>query len=187
MDEYAAGWAHNGGLPVHLWLRNDGRLGIKPIKELTKLRKKKLVSLEDKSVEETNAILAHVKGNMLELCVEFQDAVASEYGVKVLKSDSGNVETLLYYDSKEETLNVLKKTNDSKLPSQSQGGKLLLNGERLRLYIYIDCSIVECYANELKSITTRGYPQIEALGLEIWANDRVTVKSMEVWEMNPAF
>jgi beta-fructofuranosidase len=185
-DEYEAGWAHNGGLPVQLWLRDDGRLGVKPIEELTKLRKKKLVSLENLSVEETNDILAHVKGNMLEIYVEFQDAVASEYGVNVLKSDSGNVGTLLYYNSKEETLNVKKKTNGSN-PAQPQSGKLLLNREQLKLHIYVDCSIVECYANELKSITTRVYPDIEALGLEIWANDSVTVKSMEVWEMNPGF
>ncbi|WP_165997521.1 GH32 C-terminal domain-containing protein [Bacillus sp. Cs-700] len=185
-DEYEAGWAHNGGLPVQLWLRDDGRLGVKPIEELTKLRKEKLVSLESLSVEETNHILAHVKGNMLEICVEFQGDVANEYGVKVLKSDCGNVETLLSYNGREETLNVIKKTNDSS-PAQAQGGKLLLNGEQLKLHIYVDCSIVECYANELKSITTRVYPDIEAFGLEIWANDSVTVKSMEVWEMGAAF
>lgn len=185
-DEYDAGWAHNGGLPVQLWLRDDDRLGVKPIEELIKLRKKKLVSLENQSVEESNDILASVKGNMLEICVEFQDAVASEYGVKVLKSDRGDVETFLYYNRQEETLNVKKKTNDSN-PVQAQGGELLLNGEQLKLHIYVDCSIVECYANELKSITTRVYPDIEALGIELWANDHIRVKSMEVWEMGPGF
>ncbi|MYL65709.1 glycoside hydrolase [Bacillus hwajinpoensis] len=185
-DEYEAGWAHNGGLPVQLWLRDDGRLGVKPIEELIKLRKKKLVSLENLSIEETNDILAHVKGNMLEICVEFQDAVASEYGVKVLKSDCGNVETFLCYNSVEETLNVKKKAGDSN-DTHSQGGKISLNGEQLKLHIYVDCSIVECYANELKSITTRVYPEIEALGIEVWANDHLRVKSMEVWEMGPAF
>ncbi|WP_283153795.1 LamG-like jellyroll fold domain-containing protein [Guptibacillus hwajinpoensis] len=185
-DEYEAGWAHNGGLPVQLWLRDDERLGVKPIEELIKLRKKKLVSLENQSVEESNVILANVKGNMLEICVEFQDAVASEYGVKVLKSDRGNVETFLYYNRQEETLNVKKKTNDSN-PVQAQGGELLLNGEQLKLHIYVDCSIVECYANELKSITTRVYPDIEALGIELWANAHIRVKSMEVWEMGPGF
>lgn len=29
--EYQAGWAHNGGLPLSVYLREDGQLGIEPI------------------------------------------------------------------------------------------------------------------------------------------------------------
>lgn len=69
-----------------------------------------------------------------------------------------------------------------------QGGKLELGGENLKLQIYLDRSMVEAYANELKSLTTRVYPsRTDALGMQIWGDGTLTVKSMEVWEMKPAF
>lgn len=46
--------------------------------------------------------------------------------------------------------------------------------------------MVEAYANGLKSLTTRVYPsRTDALGLEIWGDGSLTVKSMEVWDMKP--
>lgn len=69
-----------------------------------------------------------------------------------------------------------------------QGGTLELDGENLKLQIYLDRSMVEAYANELKSLTTRVYPsRKDALGIQIWGAGTLTVKSLEVWEMKPAF
>ncbi|MNI73342.1 hypothetical protein D3C73_1293430 [compost metagenome] len=65
-----------------------------------------------------------------------------------------------------------------------QGGKLELLGENLKLHIYLDRSMVEVYANGLKSLTTRVYPsRPDALGLRIWSDGEPVVKSIEIWEM----
>ncbi|MNJ71018.1 hypothetical protein D3C77_675180 [compost metagenome] len=65
-----------------------------------------------------------------------------------------------------------------------QGGKLELLGENLKLHIYLDRSMVEAYANGLKSLTTRVYPSREdALGLEIWGDGELVVKSLDIWDM----
>ncbi len=72
--------------------------------------------------------------------------------------------------------------------SRVQGGRLELNGENLMLQIYLDRSMVEAYANELKSLTIRVYPsRPDALGIQIWGDGTLTVKSMGIWEMKPVF
>lgn len=46
--------------------------------------------------------------------------------------------------------------------------------------------MVEAYANGLKSLTTRVYPsRKDAMGLEVWGDDKLTVTSLEVWDMKP--
>lgn len=188
--DYSAGWAHNGGLPVSVFLREDGRLGVEPIEELQTLRGEKLVSFKDKSLEEANVLLKEVKGDMLEIKLELEADKAEQMGIQVRRSPNGEEETLLYYDIEDAMLKVnrTKTTLDRFERSKGiQGGKLELNGENVKLHIYLDRSMIEAYANGLKSLTTRAYPsRVDSLGLQIWGNGSLTVKSMEVWEMRSA-
>ncbi|GGD13215.1 LamG-like jellyroll fold domain-containing protein [Pontibacillus salipaludis] len=174
-EEFDAGWAHNGGLPVELWLREDGQLGMKPIEELQGLRGEKLLSFENGSLGEANEQVAHVKGDQLEIRLKVRGDVA---GVKVRKSNDGSEETLVYYNRRNETLNVRK------VNGEEQGGTLSIGEDVIDLHIYVDGSMVECYANGLKSITTRTYPNVLAEGLELWGGDDITIVSLEVWEMH---
>ncbi|MNO12503.1 Sucrose-6-phosphate hydrolase [compost metagenome] len=185
--EYKSGWAHNGGLPLSVYLREDGRLGIEPIQELQSLRGAKRQSLQDKSLAEANVLLGDVKGDMLEIQLEIEPGSAAQFGIKVRKSPDGEEETLLYYDLNEAML-LVDRTKTTQHPGEKckgvQGGKLELLGENLKLHIYLDRSMVEMYANGLKSLTTRVYPgRKDALGLEIWGTGELLVKSMEIWEM----
>ncbi|WP_314001260.1 GH32 C-terminal domain-containing protein [uncultured Paenibacillus sp.] len=189
--DYKAGWAHNGGLPVSLYLREDGRLGVEPIEELQSLRGKRLVSFTNKSAEEANDLLANVKGDMLDIVLELEPGTAKQFGLNVRRSPDGEEETLLYYDAEASTLNVnRRKTALDQLERSKgiQGGRLEINGENLKLHIYLDRSMIEVYANGLKSLTTRAYPsRNDALGLQVWGDGSVNVKSMEAWGMNSAF
>ena len=55
----------------------------------------------------------------------------------------------------------------------------------LRLRIYIDKSMVECFLNDRKTVTTRAYPErSDADGLRLFYVGDVTVKSMVVWELD---
>lgn len=185
--EYKSGWAHNGGLPLSVFLRDDGRLGIEPVQELQSLRGTKKLSLQDKSLTEANVLLGDVQGDMLEIQLEIEPGSATQFGIKVRKSPDGEEETLLYYDLNEAML-LVDRTKTTQHPGEKcsgvQGGKLELLGENLKLHIYLDRSMVEVYANGLKSLTTRVYPsRKDALGLEIWGDGEPLVKSMEIWEM----
>jgi len=106
----------------------------------------------------------------------------------VRRSPRGEEETLLYYDSSQEKL-LVDRTKTTLSEEEKckgiQGGSLQLNGEHLKLHIYLDRSMVEAYANGLKSLTTRVYPTREdALGLQIWGDGQLMVKSLDIWELS---
>nr|QAT77244.1 endoinulinase [Paenibacillus polymyxa] len=185
--EYKSGWAHNGGLPLSVYLRDDGRLGIEPIQELQSLRSAKRLSLRDQSLAETNVRLRDVHGDMLEIQLELEPGSAKQFGIKVRCTPDGEEETLLYYDWNQAML-MVDRSKTTLHPGEKcggiQGGKLELLGENLKLRIYLDRSMVETYANGLKSLTTRVYPsRMDALGLEIWGDGEPFVKSLEIWDM----
>lgn len=185
--EYQSGWAHNGGLPLSVYLREDGRLGIEPIQELESLRGKKRLSIREKTLTEANDLLKDVQGDMLEIQLELEPGSAGQLGIKVRCTPDGEEETLLYYDRNESML-LADRTKTTQHPGEKcrgiQGGRLELPGENLKLHIYLDRSMVEVYANGLKSLTTRVYPsRKDALGLEIWGDGEPLVKSMEIWDM----
>ncbi|MCF2720413.1 GH32 C-terminal domain-containing protein [Paenibacillus sp. UKAQ_18] len=185
--EYKSGWAHNGGLPLSVYLRDDGRLGIEPIQELQSLRGPKRLSLRDQSLAETNVQLRNVHGDMLEIQLELEPGSAKQFGIKVRCTPDGEEETLLYYDWNQAML-MVDRSKTTLHPGEKcrgiQGGKLELLGENLKLHIYLDRSMVEAYANGLKSLTTRVYPsRMDALGLEIWGDGEPFVKSLDIWDM----
>ncbi|WP_342418333.1 GH32 C-terminal domain-containing protein [Paenibacillus sp. FSL H8-0168] len=185
--EYKSGWAHNGGLPLSVYLRDDGRLGIEPIQELQSLRGAKRLSLRDQSLAETNVQLRDVRGDMLEIQLELEPGSAKQFGIKVRCTPDGEEETLLYYDWNQAML-MVDRSKTTLHPGEKcrgiQGGKLELLGENLKLHIYLDRSMVEAYANGLKSLTTRVYPsRMDALGLEIWGDGEPFVKSLDIWDM----
>ncbi|KAF6579779.1 GH32 C-terminal domain-containing protein [Paenibacillus sp. EKM212P] len=185
--EYKSGWAHNGGLPLSVYLRDDGRLGIEPIQELQSLRGAKRLSLREQSLAEINVQLRDVHGDMLEIQLELEPGSAKQFGIKVRCTPDGEEETLLYYDWNQAML-MVDRSKTTLHPGEKcrgiQGGKLELLGENLKLHIYLDRSMVEAYANGLKSLTTRVYPsRMDALGLEIWGDGEPFVKSLDIWDM----
>ncbi|QDY82654.1 glycoside hydrolase [Paenibacillus polymyxa] len=185
--EYKSGWAHNGGLPLSVYLRDDGRLGIEPIQELQLLRGPKRLSLRNQSLAETNVQLRNVQGDMLEIQLELEPGSAKKFGIKVRCTPDGEEETLLYYDWNQ-TMLLVDRSKTTLHPGEKcggvQGGKLELLGENLKLHIYLDRSMVEAYANGLKSLTTRVYPsRMDALGLKIWGDGDLFVKSLDIWDM----
>lgn len=193
-QEYDAGWAHNAGLPVELTLRPDGQVGIQPISELQSLRGNQLVNItSDTSIADANQILANIQSDTLEIELELDGGLANEYGLMVRKSPQGEEETVIYYknSSQEFWVNREKSSLDPEVLKGYQGGEVDLNGEHVKMRIFLDKSMVEAYLNGVKSLTTRVYPtRTDALGLELWGNEdqnTITVKSMKVWEMNSAY
>lgn len=185
--EYQAGWAHNAGLPLSIYLREDGRLGIEPIQELQSLRGKKHVSFKKKSLREANDLLTSVRGDRLEIQVELQSSTAQKIGIKVRCTPDRAEETLLYYDQNDAQL-LVDRTKSTLNPQEVckgiQGGTLAIHDDALKLHIYLDGSMIEAYANGLKSLTTRVYPsRPDALELELWSDGELEVISMEVWDM----
>jgi len=191
---YDLGWAHNAGLPVSLSLGDDGELRIEPIEELASLRGEQLVSFTGKNLNEANELIKDIKGDTLEIELEIEPQDAEKFGIIVRRSPNGEEETLLYYNNDNKTFSVdrNKTTLNPDLKNNYcygvQGGKVDLKGENLKLRIFLDRSMLEVYINNRKSLTTRVFPSRgDSMGLQIWADGNITVKSMKVWRMKSAY
>lgn len=188
---YDSGWDGNAGLPVILFLREDGQLGVKPVPELESLRSERLVTLESVSLQEANRYLKAIQGTMLEIqllaCIPTNRLI----GIKVRCSPDGAEETVIYYDSRYKTFNIDR--NKSSLTANVhqrgiQGGPLHLADNVLRLHVYVDHSMIEAYANDLKSITSRVYPsRDDATGLALWGSADLTIDRLDVWRLCSAY
>lgn len=189
--EFDSGWAHDAGMPVSLSLLEDGRLGVEPICEIEQLRDSLLLQLSDVSLEEANYRLQDIHGTMLEIDILFIPGPANRYGVSLRRSPEGEEETNLYYDSPKCHLGVdrSRSTLDAnERTTGNQGGELILNGAPLHLRVFVDRSLIEAYANGLKSLTTRTYPsRLDADGICLFADGDIQIKTLRIWRMNPNF
>jgi sucrose-6-phosphate hydrolase SacC (GH32 family) len=188
---YDSGWDGNAGLPVILFLHDDGQLGVKPVPELETLRGEHLVHLDNVSLSEANQRLVEVSGTMLEIQLDLRLIDGQKGGVLCRRSPDGEEETLIYYDARHSTFNIDRdKSSLAAVVHQrgTQGGPLRLSDGVLRLRIYLDQSMIEAYANDLKSITSRVYPtRDDATGLALWGSSDLDVERIDVWQMRSAY
>ncbi|WP_343418258.1 GH32 C-terminal domain-containing protein [Candidatus Flexifilum breve] len=169
---YDSGWWGNAGLPIQLFLHEDGELGLRPIPELETLRTDHLIALENVSLAEANTQLEGLRGKMLEIEVTACIAEGERFGVSVRRSPQGEEETRIGYDARHAQFFIDRnRASLSATVHQQgvQGGSLRLSDGRLRLKVYIDHSMIEAYANDRKSLTSRVFPRREdATGLALW-------------------
>ncbi|UJF36452.1 GH32 C-terminal domain-containing protein [Paenibacillus hexagrammi] len=190
-QHYDAGWAHNAGLPVVLSLRNDTELGITPIEELNSLRGDQIVNVEQSNLAQANDKLQQVKGDMLEIILEAHVGSAKKLGFKLRATTDGQEETNLYYDVENKLLSIdrMKSSLDPDILKGIQSGNMELDGDLLKLHMYLDRSMIEAYANGKKSITSRIYPtRGDAMNVSLWSDGGdIDIQSLKVWKMNSAY
>lgn len=187
-DEWDAGWAHNGGLPITLSLGADGDLRLAPIGEVASLRRKLLVELRDASVADAVEALAAVHGDALEIELELvPSAAAGKRGMSVRVAPGRAELTDLYVDAARGRLEIDRTRTSADHAYGVQGGAFALSGEPLRMRIFLDRSMVEAYVNERKSLTSRIYPtRADADGLALLAAAGDRIVSLKVWAMAAA-
>lgn len=178
--EFTSGWAHNGGMPNELYLNDDNILGIKPINEVTSLRKKKLLCFENTKLSEINEELKHISGNMFEVNLESEKC---NIGISILHGES-DITTIKYEKESEKYL----ASNNDKVISKYRGliDKVTISKE-IKLNCFLDYSMLECYINESKSITVRNYTTIAKRQVILDGNEDVVIKYFEIWEMESAY
>jgi beta-fructofuranosidase len=172
----AAGWAGAMSLPRELTLGPDGKLRMRPTAEVERLRGKPLG--------------AHPEGDCLELIAEIDPGDAPQAGLRLHAAPDGSEQTLLYYDRAGRRL-VLDRSKSSLDPSADRGeqsGSLeLAPGERLRLRVFLDGSVLEIFANERACLTGRIYPtRAQSKGIELFASGgKAKLASMQSWQIQP--
>ena len=201
----SSGWASVMTLPRVLSLAEDGTLGIEPVPELETLRwnHRRWAGIRLTS----EMVIKEVSGNCLELIAEFDSSTATTFGLKVQRSPDGVEETAVFYMPESDSLiidfskSTLDKTvkyprftprdepegldDANRYASTQQAPFELADGERLKLHIFLDRSVLEIFANGRQCMTQRIYPTREdSLGVSVFSSGgETTLKSLDVWEM----
>jgi sucrose-6-phosphate hydrolase SacC (GH32 family) len=195
---HASGFAHNGGTPVELSLDGNDRLNVAPIQEMEKLRTDKLLEMRDADPALVNDALEGLEADTVELSLEIEPGDATEYGFFCRQTPDRDEETLVYYDEEQydgeiRTDRTNTSLDDDLMQKEKERSSLTTSGpvavdhtsENLRFRAFLDKSSIECYVNDLKSVSTRAFPsRDDAHELQVYHNGSVTVTSIEVWAMD---
>ncbi|EMR04677.1 GH32 C-terminal domain-containing protein [Cesiribacter andamanensis] len=186
LHAYNMGWAHNAGLPLSLSVDQQGRLLFEPIQEVENKRGQQLLSLKNMSLVDANKALATITGDVLEIKVTLEHKGKQPYGLIVRKSPTGAEQTKLYYNPEQETFGIDRMKTSQFQENGIDEGPLSLAGAPFELRVFLDKSMLEAYVNKRRSITSRTYCALkDALGIEVFGDPAVQVKSLEVWALNP--
>ncbi|HJN52460.1 MAG: GH32 C-terminal domain-containing protein [Pseudomonadales bacterium] len=184
------GWSGAMSLPRVLSLGDDGQLRMDVPEEIEALRygafKKEDFALQS----DTDMVIDGIGGNSLELSIDIDSSEASEYGVKVYVSPDGLEETTIFYDAVEGKLKVdTRKSGPADTPKSVEAGPFeLKEGERLKLRVFVDKSVVEVFANSRQAVMRRVYPsRPDSLGVSLFSTGGTTqVLRLEAWNMSPS-
>jgi beta-fructofuranosidase len=157
-----AGWAGVQSLPRQVLLSQEGRLLFEPVAEVRQLRRER-VSLPAQPLKSGEEVpVPGLAGDRWELLVEIHPQEAQRCGIRIAHTaDEGQVTTIVFSRA-EETLSV-DRTRSSRYEQVTRDVRSapfsLKEGERLRLHVWIDRSVLEVYANGHTCLTSRIYPQ----------------------------
>jgi len=195
---YSEHWDQIMSVPQHLTLGQDKLLRIEPVAALASLRG------EHQHVDRTllpanqEMVLDHIRGNTMELAVEFDPKEARWVQLNVLRSPNAEEQTSITFFNFDRQLAywyqtpgqvVLDGSRSSTLPDvwlrPPDRAVMRRGGEPLRLRVFIDRSVVEVFVNERQYLATRVYPgRKDSLGVSLRAQGQDAVlQSLDAWQM----
>ena len=184
------GWSGTLSLPRVLSLGDDGLLRMDVPEEIEALRYGGVRTGQFVVPADEEMPMDGVTGNSFELQVELEGAEASHFGVKVCVSPDGQEETYVFYDAEEKLLKVdTRGSGPEDTPRAVEAAPLELKaGERLKLRVFVDKSVVEVFANRRQAIARRIYPsRADSMGVRLFsAGGDTRVHSLEAWKIRPS-
>jgi len=185
------GWSGTMSLPRVLTLGDDGMLRMNVPEEIERLRYNPKEKTNLAISADSELPVNDIRGDSIELIVDFAATEAQQFGVKVCCSPDGQEETLIYYDAVDKKLKI--DTNKSSLVEGSksiEAGPLELKpGEPLRLRVFVDKSVVEVFAGDgRQAVMRRIYPSLEeSVGVTLFSKGgSATVTTLKAWDMMPS-
>ncbi|MGN6101678.1 MAG: glycoside hydrolase family 32 protein, partial [Devosia sp.] len=138
--EAAAGWSGVFSLPRELWLRDDRRLGMRPVEELKSLRYNARAAGPVAITAGGSLDLMRAPDNVFDLEVTFEPGTASAFGLKVCCGEDGE-ETIIGHDRSIGELFVDTQRSSSRglgLRVREAGPLRLADNESLELRVLVD-------------------------------------------------
>lgn len=188
--EKAAGWSGVFALPRELWLRDDLRLGMRPIEELKGLRYNERMAAPTELNYGKDVELKDLSGDAVDLELSFDPGAASSFGVKVRCAANASEETVVGYDVSSRQLFVDTTRSSAAgmgLKVREHGPLTLEPGEPLKLRVLLDKSVIEVFANDRQAITRRIYPAAGSRGIKAFSTGGASqLTSAVLWDMMPS-
>lgn len=184
----ASGWSGIMSLPRMLSLGADGQVVMQPVPEVEGLRGE---HTHHEGIDAAGGALVElpgVAGDSLELLAELLPAPNGVCGLVLRRSPDGAEQTVLRYDTSEQIL-VLDRSRsslDETVASTAHTAPLALSpGEPLRLRVFLDRSVIEVFANDQVSLTSRIYPtRPDSTGIALWAEGGdVQLVRLDSWQI----
>ena len=186
----ARGWSGTMSLPRVLSIDDDGELGIDVPEEIEALRQAGFRKEDFVLPAGTDVAVDAVGGNSLELSIDMDSTEDSAFGVKVCVSPEGQEETSVFYDAREKLLKIdTRRSGPHDTPKAVEAGPLELKpGERLKLRVFVDRSVVEVFANGRQAVARRIYPaRRDSVGVRLFSKGaQGHVHTFEAWQIAPA-
>lgn len=186
------GWRGSMSIPREVKLKKiSGEIKViqMPVKELEKLRAKKLLDKKNISLSDLNKIInkEDIASQTFELIIDV-DLTNSKKCDLVLCKDE-NEETIISY-SKEDNKLYFDRTNsgDNSFSGVFSGryyAPLKLEGNILKLHVFVDKSVVEVFANHGEvTFTNRIFPSEKSKGVEFSSdNEQMKINNIEIWQL----
>jgi beta-fructofuranosidase len=188
--EKAAGWSVVFALPRELWLRDDLRLGMRPIEELKGLRYNERKAAPTVLNYGKDVELKDLSGDAVDLELSFDPGAGSIFGVKVRCAADGSEETVVGYDVSSKQLFVDTTRSSAAgmgLKVRESGPLTLKPGEQLKLRVLLDKSVIEVFANDRQAITRRIYPAAGSRRIKAFSTGGASqLTSAVLWDMMPS-
>jgi beta-fructofuranosidase len=188
VEQRISTWAGVMSLPRLVSLGEDSTLRWTPAPELERLRLR-AESWMDMTINDGEPLVLPVRGDALELDLEFEPGDAWQCGLAVRQSPDEVEQTRIYFDNIHQCLQV--DTRHSRLGGYAKlpDGAVFdhVPGDRLRLRVFVDASVIEVFADNRVCFTERIYPiRDDSLGVSLFSNGaNARVAHCCIWQMSP--
>lgn len=183
------GWSGVMSLPRVLSMGADGLLRMDVPEEIESLRRHHF-ERQGLTIHDGEDLQTEVRGSSLELQIEIESHDALAYGVKVCASPDRSEETSIYYDAVAKQLKVdTRNSGPEDTPKAIESAPFeLMDGERLKLRIFVDKSVVEVFANQRQAIARRIYPSCpQSVDTRLFSRGGTAfICEFSAWEITPS-
>ena len=136
-------------------------------------------------------VVEGVRGDALELDVQFRSQGAQRYGIVLRRSPDGQEETRILYDAAGGQLVIDRSCHSLAKEVNREPHVTMLRlaaDEPLELRIFIDHSVLEVFANGRAFVASRIYPtRPDSLQVALIADGELEVPQLDAWTLQPAW
>jgi len=186
-EQAAAGWAHAAGLTRNIFLNDDGTgVCIVPDERVYTLLEEELLSLENTTMEEANAALSQVSGDLLYIKAVLEPRDQENFGLTCKAQGRRNYTSFTYYTAKG-TMDGFTSNRAKDAKASVVEGEVPLKDGRLEMEIFIDRSLVEGFFNRDKAISVRSYADPSAQEIKLFSDGELLVKELKVFTVSSIY